>query len=501
MTTNIETISAYIKKRLDSFSVAPSVYEVGTVTACADGVIRVKGLPGRRYDELLQFDCGAYGLAFQLEEDFISVVMLSDADRVTVGSAVYGTGRVIEVPIGDVLTGRIVDPLGRPLDGRPLEANAFRPAERPAPSIIDRQKVNRSLPTGILSIDSMTPIGKGQRELIIGDRQTGKTTIAIDTILNQAGNNVHCFYCAIAQKASTIASIIEELTAAGAMEYTTVVATTSADSPTLQYLAPYAACAMAEGFMYAGEDALVVYDDLSKHAVAYRTMSLLLHRPAGREAYPGDVFYLHSRLLERAAQLSPELGGGSMTALPIIETLNGDISAYIPTNVISITDGQIFLDTDLFNNGMRPAINVGLSVSRVGRNAQRPAMRQVSGGLRIELSQYRELVSFTPFGTDIDPATHKMLTSGAALTEILKQKKHVPYSLSTLVSLLLAHKEGVYISVPIQEISAFNHGLCAYLAAQCMNTLNHIDVTGEMTDTEQQILVEAIKAYAESKRN
>ncbi|MGN0450822.1 MAG: F0F1 ATP synthase subunit alpha, partial [Acutalibacteraceae bacterium] len=419
----MEEIGGFLKKRISEFQVEPIVYRCGYVATVGDGVVRVKGLPDRLYGELLEFEGGVYGMALDLEEDGVGAVLMDNSDSVNVGDSVKGTGVVAEIPVGDMLLGRVIDPIGRPLDGMPLEVKEYLPCERPAPTIMQRRPVDKPLETGILAIDSMIPIGRGQRELIIGDRQTGKTSIALDTIINQKNSDVICIYCAIGQKASNIAQIIGTLKAAGAMDYSLVVASTASDSPAMQYLAPYAACAVAEGFMNEGKDVLVIYDDLSKHAVAYRTMSLLLHRPPGREAFPGDVFYLHSRLLERSACMAKELGGGSITALPIIETMGGNISAYIPTNVISITDGQIFLETELFHSGVRPAVNVGLSVSRVGRAAQHKAMRKASGSLRIELSQFREMAVFTRFGSDVDESTKKMLNRGNVLTELLKQPK------------------------------------------------------------------------------
>ena len=417
--TEIEKISSFLKKRVAEFHTEPIVYRSGKVATVGDGVVRVSGLPDRLYGELLEFDGGVYGMALDLSEDGVGAVLMDNADTVNVGDSVKGTGVVADMPIGNSLIGRVLDPIGRPLDGMPLEVKEHLPCETPAPTIMQRRPVDKPLETGIMAIDSMIPIGRGQRELIIGDRQTGKTSIAIDTVINQKDSDVICIYCAIGQKASNIAQIIDTLKNSGAMEYSLVVAATASDSPAMQYLAPYSACAVAEGFMKNGRDVLVIYDDLSKHAVAYRTMSLLLHRPPGREAFPGDVFYLHSRLLERSACMSEEFGGGSITAMPIIETMGGNISAYIPTNVISITDGQIYLETELFHSGVRPAVNTGLSVSRVGRAAQHKAMRKVSGSLRIELSQYREMAVFTRFGSDVDESTGKLLSRGHILTELL----------------------------------------------------------------------------------
>jgi F-type H+-transporting ATPase subunit alpha len=498
MQTQIENdISAVIKARLDAYRGEPSVYDVGTVTRSSDGVVQVSGLPGRRNGELLAFEGGVYGMTLDLRLDGVGAVLLSSDDKVSIGSQVTGTGRVVEVPQGNVLLGRVLDPIGRPLDGEPLNARRFRPVEQPAPGLIQRQKVDQPLMTGILSIDAMIPIGKGQRELIIGDRQTGKTAIALDAILSQKNNNVVCVYCAIGQKASAISQIVNTLRQRGAMEYCIVVAATAGDGPAMQYIAPYAACSIAEGFMYEGRDVLVVYDDLSKHAVAYRALSLLLHRPPGREAYPGDVFYLHSRLLERSAHLSADLGGGSITALPIIETLGGDISAYIPTNVISITDGQIFLESELFNSGMRPAVNVGLSVSRVGRSAQYPAMKKMSGTLRIELAQFRELAVFAQFGSDIDASTKKMLDKGARLTEILKQEQYSPRPLSWQVALLLASAMNAFTEIETGKTRDFSREMMEYLHKHNRLELSRIDRSGDLSDVDREALTAAIESFKE----
>ena len=450
--TELEKVSSFLKKRISEFEVKPIVYRRGRVDSVGDGVVRISGLPDRLYGELLEFDGGVYGMALDLSEDGVGAVLMDNADTVNVGDGVKGTGVVADVPVGGELIGRVIDPIGRPLDSKPLEAKKHMPCENSAPTIMQRRPVDKPLETGIMAIDSMIPIGRGQRELIIGDRQTGKTSIALDTIINQKNSDVICIYCAIGQKASNIAQITETLQKAGAMEYSLVVAATASDSPAMQYLAPYAACAVAEGFMKDGRDVLVIYDDLSKHAVAYRTMSLLLHRPPGREAYPGDVFYLHSRLLERSACMSKELGGGSITAMPVIETMGGNISAYIPTNVISITDGQIYLETELFHSGVRPAVNTGLSVSRVGRSAQHKAMQKVSGSLRIELSQYREMAVFTRFGSDVDDSTARLLNRGHILTELLKQKKSKPYSLFEEVELLFAYRNSIFDGIPESDI-------------------------------------------------
>lgn len=449
---NTEDISSYIKNRINTFERQSIVYQNGKVSKVSDGVVRVTGLPGRCYGELLEFQNGGYGMVLDIEEDGVGAVLLNTNDRVSMEDDVHGTGRVVEIPVGEEMIGRVVDPIGTPLDGKALEAKEYLPIERSAPSLIKRRPVDTPLQTGIIAIDSMIPIGRGQRELIIGDRQTGKTSIAIDTILNQKNSDIICIYCAIGQKASNIAQVIKTLHDKGAMDYSIVVAATASDSPAMQYLAPYSACSIAESFMEKGKDVLVVYDDLSKHAVAYRTMSLLLHRPPGREAYPGDVFYLHSRLLERAACLSKENGGGSITALPIIETSGGNISAYIPTNVISITDGQIYLESELFHSGIRPAVNTGLSVSRVGRAAQTLAMRKVSGSLRIMLAQYREMAVFARFGSDIDASTRAMLDRGERLTNLFIQGKGVTYSLSQKVIMLTAFNRNRFADIAVIDI-------------------------------------------------
>ena len=489
-----KTKSEYLKHKLDSFTFKPVVYDYGTVKSVGDGVARVEGLQNRLYGELLEFKNGVFGMALDLEENGVGAVIFDSADSITVGDSVRGTGTVAEIPVGKALLGRVIDPIGRALDGKPLEVHEYLPAERPAPTIIERRPVKTPLETGILAIDSMVPIGRGQRELIIGDRQTGKTSIALDAIFNQKNTDVICVYCAIGQKASNIAHVTEQLKKNGAMDYTVVVASTASDSPATQYLAPYCACSVAEGFMNMGKDVLVVYDDLSKHAVAYRAMSLLLHRPPGREAYPGDVFYLHSRLLERSACLSEKLGGGSITALPIIETMGGNISAYIPTNVISITDGQIYLETELFHSGIRPAVNTGLSVSRVGRSAQHDAMKKVSGTLRIELSQYREMAVFTRFGSDVDESTAKLLRRGECLTELLKQGKGEPMSLFEQVATLLAYKLDVFEGVSIKNVKATAKMLLEELSKTCGDYISEINDTGKLTDTvEEQLKIKMLE--------
>ena len=497
----MEEIGSFLKKQIAEFHVKPIVYRCGKVAKVGDGVVRVTGLPDRLYGELLEFESGAYGMALDLEEDGVGAVLMDNADTVNVGDTVKGTGVVAEAPIGDTLIGRVIDPIGRPLDGEPLTVKSYLPCENPAPKIMERRPVDKPLETGILAIDSMIPIGRGQRELIIGDRQTGKTSIALDTIINQKNSDVICVYCAIGQKASNIAGIIETLKKTGAMEYSLVVAATASDSPAMQYLAPYAACAVAEGFMKDGKDVLVVYDDLSKHAVAYRTMSLLLHRPPGREAFPGDVFYLHSRLLERSACMSEEFGGGSITALPIIETMGGNISAYIPTNVISITDGQIYLETELFHSGVRPAVNTGLSVSRVGRAAQHKAMRKMSGTLRIELSQFREMAVFTRFGSDVDESTKKMLNRGQTLTELLKQPKSKPYTLFEEVALLSAYRGGVFENIAESEIKNCADTMLCYLHDNCASIENAVNVSGDLTDEDEKRIKESLNHFKESYSN
>ena len=488
-------IGQTLKKRIRSFENKSAVYEYGIVTSVGDGVVRIEGLSHTRYGEQIAFENDVYGMTMDLELDGVGAVLLNGQDEVHVGERVYGTGRVVEVPVGDELLGRVVNPIGMPLDNKPLNASRYRPVESPAPRIIDRQAVNEPLMTGLLAVDSIIPIGRGQRELIIGDRQTGKTTIAVDAIINQRGKHVNCVYVAIGQKLSTVAQVSETLQAAGAMEYTVIVVASASDCAAMQYLAPYAGCAIAEQFMYDGKDALVIYDDLSKHAVAYRAMSLLLHRPPGREAYPGDVFYLHSRLLERAGHLSEANGGGSLTALPIVETMASDISAYIPTNVISITDGQIYLEPELFHSGVRPAVNVGLSVSRVGSAAQKKAMRKVVKKLRLTLAQYRELQIFAQFGSDIDSVTKEILDNGDRLSETLKQNQHEPLQMSEQVLLLYAVMNGYLKEVPAQHARAFQKGLLQYVSRNYGSLLSEIEETGDMTDEQIQEMKTAIENY------
>ncbi len=483
-------------RRMSGFRTRSEVLPVGYVLSVGDGIAHVSGLNGCRNNELLRFDGDKFGIAFNLERDNVGVILLDKTDDIEEGSKVEGTGRVVSVPVGESLLGRVVDPLGRPIDGRePIRAKAFRPIEAEAPPIIERGAVKTPLQTGYLAIDAMVPIGRGQRELIIGDRQTGKTAIAVDTILNQKNTGVLCVYVAIGQKASTIASVRKTLEEYGAMEYTTIVAATASDTAPMQYIAPYAGCAMAEEFMYNGKDALIIYDDLSKHAVSYRAISLLLRRPPGREAYPGDVFYLHSRLLERAAKLSDRLGGGSMTALPIIETMAGDISAYIPTNVISITDGQIFLESELFHSGVRPAVNGGLSVSRVGGNAQTKAMRKVSGQLRLDLAQYRELAVFAQFGSDLDTATRDLLAQGEKLTELLKQDQYAPMPMQEQVVLLYVMTRGLVTQVPAREIAQFKVDFIDFVRKHYPQILLRIEQSREVDEETEHSIVNAAQEY------
>ena len=492
-----KNVAAELKTRLASYERRTDIRGAGVVLSAGDGVVQLDGLGGCKLNELLEFESGAFAIVMNLEEDRVGAVLLGNDAQAAVGMRAYGTGQVLSVPVGKELLGRVVSPLGQPLDnlGR-VHTQSLRPLESPAPGILDRKPVSKPMETGLMAIDAMVPIGRGQRELIIGDRQTGKTSVAVDTILNQAGKNIACVYVAIGQKASSVAQIIEKLRGAGAMEYTIIVCATASDSATMQYIAPYAGCAMAEWFMENGRDALVVYDDLTKHAVSYRAMSLLLRRPPGREAYPGDVFYLHSRLLERAASLSQARGGGTMTALPIIETQAGDISAYIPTNVISITDGQIFLDTELFREGMRPAVSGGLSVSRVGGAAQEKAMRKVSGQLRLELAQYRELQVFAQFSSDMDESTQDMLRYGGILSELLKQKNDAPLSMPVQVALLYAATRGILSHMtPIEEIRAFKKEFPAYLTGTNPHVVHSLQKSGELPPEAEEELVRAIRGW------
>jgi len=494
--TNFQQVASVVQMDIAKTQLAPEVAEVGWVLEVGDGVARVRGLSGAMTGELVEFPGGTLGEVLNLDLDHVGVVLLGPDSHIKEGDEVRRTGRVVKVPVGMGLLGRVVDALGRPIDDRGLIMPAgYRSVEGPAPGIVDRQPVPEPLQTGIKAIDSMVPIGRGQRELIIGDRQTGKTAIAIDTILNQKGKDVYCVYVSIGQKASSLAQLVQTLAEHGAMAYTTVVAATASDSPTMQYLAPYAGCAIAEWFMYQGKHALVVYDDLSKHAVAYRAMSLLLRRPPGREAYPGDIFYLHSRLLERAAKLSDELGGGSLTALPIIETQAGDVSAYIPTNVISITDGQIYLDTDLFFAGVRPAVNVGLSVSRVGGNAQIKAMKQVAGSLRLDLAQYRELAAFAKFGADLDKATQAKLKRGERLVEVLKQEQYQPLAVEDQVLVLYAAGKGYLDDLDPQDVPKCERALLRFFSERQPDLKAAIAREGKLTPETEAALKEACAEF------
>src|SRR5712672_233676 len=459
-----DEITQLIREQIENYESKIAVDEVGTVITLGDGIARVYGLDKVMAGELLSFPHGVAGIAMNLEEDQVGVVLLGEYTEIKEGDEVKRTGRIMSVPVGDAMIGRVVDSLGRPIDDKgPIASDQTIHIERLAPGVIDRQPVREPMATGLKAIDSMIPIGRGQRELIIGDRQTGKTAVALDTIINNKTNNLICIYCAIGQKRSSIANVVKTLTDQGAMDYTIVVAASASEPAPMQYIAPYAACAIGEYFRDRGRHALVIYDDLSKHAASYREISLLLRRPPGREAYPGDVFYLHSRLLERASKLSDKLGGGSLTALPIIETQAGDVSAYIPTNVISITDGQIYLETDLFNSGIRPAVNVGLSVSRVGGNAQIKAMRQVAGSLRLDLAQYRELAAFAQFGSDLDKATQAQLHRGKRLTELLKQGQYMPIPVEKQVIALFAGVNGFLDDIEVGQLRAFEDALYKYL--------------------------------------
>ena len=491
-----EEISSVIKEQIERYSSQLDVSDVGTVIQVADGIARVHGLENAMQGELLQFPGDVYGMVLNLEEDNVGVVLLGSASNIEEGDIVKTTGRVVEVPVGDALLGRVVNSLGQPIDGKgPVQTDKFRKIERVASGVITRKSVDTPLQTGIKAIDSMVPIGRGQRELIIGDRQTGKTSIAVDTILNQKGKDVVCIYVAIGQKASTVAKLVNTLTKNGAMDYSIVLSSTASESASLQYIAPYAGTALAEYFMYKGKDVLIVYDDLSKHAVAYRALSLLLERSPGREAYPGDVFYLHSRLLERSSKLNDELGGGSITALPIIETQAGDVSAYIPTNVISITDGQIFLESDLFNSGMRPAVNVGLSVSRVGGAAQTKAMKKASGTIRIDLAQYREMEVFTQFSSDLDDMTKEQLQYGKGLMELLKQPLCHPMSLADQVITLVAANKRLLLDVDIKQMKEFQGRLLDFFKIEHKDVVDAINEKKVLDDEITEKIVEAVKEF------
>ena len=491
-----EEISAVIKEQIKNYRVKIDMDDVGTVIQIGDGIARVHGLDKCMANELLEFEGGVYAMALSLEEDSVSAVLLGDSEHIKEGDRVRRTGRVVSVPVGENLLGRVVNSLGQPLDGRgPIEAAEVRPIESPAYGIIERRSVYQPVQTGIKAIDSMIPIGKGQRELIIGDKQTGKTAIAIDTIINQRGKDMLCIYVAIGQKNSTVLRVVDTLKKNGALDYTIIVAATAADPARLQYIAPYAGVTMAEYFMQQGRDVLIIYDDLSKHAVTYRAMSLLIRRPPGREAYPGDIFYIHSRLLERAAKLSDELGGGSITALPIIETQAGDVSAYIPTNVISITDGQIFLETELFNAGVRPAVNPGISVSRVGGAAQTKAMKKVSGSLKLLYSQYRELQAFSQFGSDLDADTKSRLANGERIVEVLKQPQNAPISMEHQVMIIYAVVNGLLDDVCVEDIATLQDGLFAYVDTRFPEVTASIRNTGDLSDATAETLRGAVLEY------
>ena len=494
-----EEISSVIKEQIKNYETKLETSDVGTVIQVADGNARIHGLENAMQGELLEFPGEVYGMVMNLEEDNVGSVLLGDHKNINEGDIVKTTGRVVEVPVGDAMLGRVVNALGQPIDGKgPIATTKSRQIERVASGVISRKSVDTPLQTGIKAIDAMVPIGRGQRELIIGDRQTGKTAIAIDTIINQKGQGVNCVYVAIGQKASTVANIVKTLTEYGAMAYTTVVASTASDLAPLQYIAPYAGCAIGEEWMEEGKDVLVVYDDLSKHATAYRTLSLLLRRPPGREAYPGDVFYLHSRLLERAAKLSDELGGGSLTALPIIETQAGDVSAYIPTNVISITDGQIYLETEMFNSGFRPAVNAGLSVSRVGGAAQIGAMKKLASPIRVELAQYRELAAFSQFGSELDEDTRNQLAQGERIKEILKQPQYKPMPVEKQVVIIYAATRKYLLDIEVDRILEFESGLFEYISTKYPDIFEKIREEKKLSDELEDALKKAITEFKET---
>ena len=496
-----EEISKVIRSQIKYYDNAIKQNETGTVLMVGDGIARASGLINCMAGELLEFEDGSFGMAQNLEENSVSIVLFGDDSGIGEGQTVKRTGKVVSVPVGEAMIGRVVNALGQPIDGAgPVVTNEYRAIESPAPGICERQGVNQPLQTGIKAIDSMVPIGRGQRELIIGDRQTGKTTLAADTIINQKGKDVICIYVAIGQKRSTVSSLVETLTRNGAMDYTIVVAATASESSPLQYIAPYSGCAMGEYFMYKGKDVLIIYDDLSKHAVAYRALSLLIRRPPGREAYPGDVFYLHSRLLERAARLDEAHGGGSLTALPIIETQAGDVSAYIPTNVISITDGQIFLETELFHSGVMPAVNPGISVSRVGGNAQIKAMKKVAGTLKLIYSQYRELQSFAQFGSDLDADTKARLEQGARIVEVLKQNQNAPVPVEKQVAILYAVTKGILSRVATEDVRTYEAGLYTWIDsdAQGAAAMQEIRSTGALSAETEEKLKGALEQYTEN---
>jgi F-type H+/Na+-transporting ATPase subunit alpha len=503
-TLRADDISAVIRSKLAQMPEALTVSQVGSVLEVGDGIARLYGLRGAMAGELVEFEDGhgTLGMVLNLENDNVGVVILDEYGRIKEGQTVKSTGRIASIPVGDANLGRVVSPLGKPLDGKgPIESSKYMPIEKKAPGIIARKSVHQPLQTGITAIDAMIPVGRGQRELIIGDRQTGKTALAIDTILNQKGGDVICIYCAIGQKNSTVAQVVKTLEEGGALDYSIVVAATAAEPPAVQFLAPYSAVTLAEYFMEQGKHVLVIYDDLSKHAVAYRSMSLLLRRPPGREAYPGDVFYLHSRLLERAAKLSDALGAGSITALPIIETQAGDVSAYVPTNVISITDGQIFLESDLFNAGIRPAINAGISVSRVGGAAQTKAIKSVAGQLRLGLAQYRELEAFAQFASDLDKATQDQLRRGEKLVELLKQPQYSPLSIAQQYTILLSANSGLFDEIPTSQIGAFKEQWFNYLSAQLPALETKLNQGDKPSDDELKQLTDAVKRFTSTAFN
>ena len=501
MEIHTDQLTQLLREQIEKFDGSVDVAEVGEVIEVGDGVARVSGLENVMSSELVELPNGVFGMALNLEEDNVGLVLFGESSLVKEGDLAKRTERIVEIPVGEAMLGRIVNPLGQPVDGKgEIKTDQSLPVERKALGVLQRQPVKEPLQTGLKSIDSMTPIGRGQRELIIGDRQTGKTAIAVDTIINQQYTHktdtpVYCIYVAIGQKASTVAQVVAELENAGAMEYTTVVAANASDPAPLQYIAPYSGASMGEYFRDKGKHALIIYDDLTKQAQAYRQMSLLLRRPPGREAYPGDVFYLHSRLLERASKLSDDLGAGSLTALPIIETQEGDVSAYIPTNVISITDGQIFLETNLFNSGVRPAVDVGISVSRVGGNAQIKAMKSIAGMLRLDLAQFRELEAFSKFGSDLDKATLAQLTRGRAMVEVLKQNQYVPMSVENQVAIIFAGSEGFLDDVPLEKVSEFETGLLEYLGSNYVTVLDSIRETGELSEEKRDELKKAIDEF------
>lgn len=498
VTIRPDEIASIIKDQIKNYEKKIETNDVGIVIMSGDGIARIHGLDNCMAGELLEFPDNIYGMALNLEEDNVGCVILGNEREIKEGTIVKRTGRVVEVPVGEELLGRVVNALGQPIDGLgPINTKKFRPVERIAPGVIEREPVKTPLQTGIMAIDAMIPIGRGQRELIIGDRQTGKTAIAIDTIINQKDQGVYCVYVAIGQKASTVAQIVHTLKEHGAMDYTIVVSATASDSAPLQFLAPYAGCAMGEEFMESGKDALIIYDDLSKHAVAYRTMSLLLRRPPGREAYPGDVFYLHSRLLERAAKLNNQRGGGSLTALPIIETQAGDVSAYIPTNVISITDGQIYLESELFYSGIRPAINAGISVSRVGGNAQIKAMKKVAGRLRLDLAQFRELEAFAQFGSELDKSTRERLAQGQRIVETLKQPQYKTLPVWHQVVILYAVINGYLMDIEVNQVRSFNEKMVQYIAANYPQIFESIEQTKDLTADNEELLKKVIVEFKE----